>query len=343
MTMKWSRVRIIIISAASGFVLLAAGATAGAAVAGPIDSSGVIHGCYATTPTSGVLALHLVNAGTPCPAGMTAITWNQQGPAGATGPQGPAGPAGPQGPKGDTGSTGAAGAPGTGATVTPLLSGDPNCANGGAAVRDGNGSTAYACNGATGPKGDPGSVGAPGAPGSPGTGATVTPLLSGDPNCANGGAAITDGNGKTAYACTGATGPPGPGGSADLQPFQVIAGAQTLQTSADLIPVPGLSEQVTLTADSTYLINADIRFNTDHATGVICGLYIDGSLSLGFGSAGSVDGAVTAAATIPLNALLFVPAGTHTIETRCRSSVGSIEIFGLMNGIKVAAGFIPTT
>ena len=49
---------------------------------------------------------------------MTAITWNQKGPAGATGPAGPAGPAGPsgpagamgpQGPKGDTGAQGPAG------------------------------------------------------------------------------------------------------------------------------------------------------------------------------------------------------------------------------------------
>jgi len=209
----------ILISAASGFVLLAAGATAGAAIAGPIDSSGVIHACYATAASSGQHAILLENVGTPCPAGMTAITWNQQGPAGAagpagptgaTGPQGPAGPPGAQGPKGDKGDPGAPGAPGTGATVASLASGDPNCANGGASVTDGNANTAYACNGATGAKGDPGS------PGAPGTGATVTPLSSGDPNCANGGASITDGSGKTAYACTGATGPQGPPGSTDL-------------------------------------------------------------------------------------------------------------------------------
>jgi len=77
-----------------------------------------------------------------CPAGYTAVTWNQAGPAGptgktgpagpagATGPQGPAGnqgnqgftgpqgpigltgPAGPQGPKGDTGLTGLTGVQG---------------------------------------------------------------------------------------------------------------------------------------------------------------------------------------------------------------------------------------
>jgi hypothetical protein len=44
----------------------------------------------------------------------------------------------------------------------------------------------------------------------------VASLASGDPNCANGGASVTDGNGNTAYACNGATGrqgPPGPAGS----------------------------------------------------------------------------------------------------------------------------------
>ena len=92
--MTQSRARIIIISAASGFVLLAAGATAGAAVAavaGPVDSAGVIHACYANTTGNGQHAVLLENVGTPCPAGMTAISGTQQGPAGATGPQGPDG------------------------------------------------------------------------------------------------------------------------------------------------------------------------------------------------------------------------------------------------------------
>ena len=89
--MKRRRAPTILLSAASAFVLLAAGTAAGAAIADPIDSSGVIHACYTTAPVYGVLAVHLVNAGAPCPAGMTAISGTQQGPAGATGPQGPDG------------------------------------------------------------------------------------------------------------------------------------------------------------------------------------------------------------------------------------------------------------
>ena len=126
--MTQSRARIIIISAASGFVLLAAGATAGAAVAavaGPVDSAGVIHACYANTTGNGQHAVLLENVGTPCPAGMTAITWNQQGPAGAAGSQGPAGPAGPQGPKGDTGPQGPPGTNGTNGSSVVTSSGAP--------------------------------------------------------------------------------------------------------------------------------------------------------------------------------------------------------------------------
>jgi hypothetical protein len=40
----------------------------------------------------------------------------------------------------------------------------------------------------------------------------VASLASGDPNCANGGASVTDGNNTTAYACNGTAGPRGPAG-----------------------------------------------------------------------------------------------------------------------------------
>jgi hypothetical protein len=58
-----------------------AGATAaGAAIAtGPVDSTGVIHGCYTTAAVSGSHVLKLQNAGTSCPKGTTPISW-QAGP-----------------------------------------------------------------------------------------------------------------------------------------------------------------------------------------------------------------------------------------------------------------------
>jgi hypothetical protein len=60
--------------------------------------------------------------------------------------------------------------------------------------------------GATGPAGTTGPAGPAGPAGSPGaagTGATVASLASGNSNCPNGGAQITDGNGDVAYACNG--------------------------------------------------------------------------------------------------------------------------------------------
>ena len=89
---------------------------------------------------------------------------------------------GPQGPAGPTGATGAAGPTGPVGTAGPV--------------------------GATGPAGPTGAAG---------TGAAVTSLASGDSNCPNGGAQVTDGSGDTAYACTGATGPTGATGDTGPQ------------------------------------------------------------------------------------------------------------------------------
>jgi Collagen triple helix repeat (20 copies) len=162
-----------LIAAGAGLALVAGGTAAGAAIAAsPVSSSGVINGCYTTQAVNGSHVFVLQDAGTSCPKGTTAISWNQtgpQGPAGPTGPTGATGPAGPAGPvgavgpagpvgpvgavgpAGPVGPTGATGAPGTGATVASLASGDSNCANGGAQITDGSGDVAYACNGATAP------------------------------------------------------------------------------------------------------------------------------------------------------------------------------------------------
>jgi hypothetical protein len=104
----------ILISVSAGFVLLAGGTTAYAAIAGPVDGSGVIHGCYSNRPLNGSHLLVLQDAGTTCPNGTTAISWNQTGPQGPQGPQGPEGQTGATGPQGQTGATGPQGQ--TGAT-----------------------------------------------------------------------------------------------------------------------------------------------------------------------------------------------------------------------------------
>ncbi len=177
--------------------VVAGGTAAGATIAaGPVDGSGVIHGCSSTQALSGSHLFVLQDVGTTCPKGTTAISWNQAGPTGPTGATGPAGIQGPtgltgaQGPSGLPGAAGAAGAPGTGASVAPLSSGDPNCANGGASIADGSGRTAFACNGALGPEGPPG-------------GASSLDALNGAP-CQNGAgntAVNYDTNGNVTLQC----------------------------------------------------------------------------------------------------------------------------------------------
>jgi hypothetical protein len=107
----------IMLTGAVSLALVAGGTAAGAAIAsGPVDGNGVIHGCWTNGAINGTHVFVLQDAGTSCPKGTTAISWNQTGPQGPAGPAGPAGPVGatgPAGPVGNTGPAGPAGAPGS--------------------------------------------------------------------------------------------------------------------------------------------------------------------------------------------------------------------------------------
>src|SRR6516164_8269734 len=145
--MRQPRLRTVLIGTGAAISVVAASTTAYAAVAGPIDGAGAVHGCYSTRAVNGSHVFVLQDTGTNCPAGTTPISWNQQGPAGANGSQGPAGPTGatgPQGPAGPQGPQGSAGAQGPQGSAGPQ--------------------------GPQGPKGDKGDTGAPGP------GATVASL-----------------------------------------------------------------------------------------------------------------------------------------------------------------------
>jgi len=122
--MQRPRMRTTLIATGSAFVLVASGGIAYAATAssGPVDSSGAVHGCYTNQAANGSHVVVLQDAGTTCPKGTTAITWNEAGPAGPAGPTGAAGPAGPAGSNGDTGATGPAGPTGPQGPAGPALS-----------------------------------------------------------------------------------------------------------------------------------------------------------------------------------------------------------------------------
>jgi hypothetical protein len=123
-----TRIRLkIVVTGAAALILATGGGVAAAAVmsGGPVDSSGVIYGCYKPAGVANLYTLRLINAGATCPKADTAISWNQTGPVGPVGAAGPAGPAGAAGPAGPAGPAGAAGPAGpqgpAGATgpVTP--------------------------------------------------------------------------------------------------------------------------------------------------------------------------------------------------------------------------------
>ena len=76
----------IVITGATALALVAGGTAAGAAITGgPVDGSGVIHGCWTNAAINGTHVFVLQDAGTACPKGTTAISWNQRGPAGPAG------------------------------------------------------------------------------------------------------------------------------------------------------------------------------------------------------------------------------------------------------------------
>ncbi len=91
------------------------------AASSPIDSGGVIHGCY--NPTTGAMKLR---TGTTCPAtGMkTPISWNSQGVQGIQGVPGANGNDGAPGAKGDTGAPGLSGIHRMNDQLVTLLPGD---------------------------------------------------------------------------------------------------------------------------------------------------------------------------------------------------------------------------
>jgi len=118
--------RRIVIAGVTALVLTAGASAATAAVmsSGPVDSSGVIHGCWTNAELNGSHAFVLQDAGASCPRGTTAISWNMQGPTGPAGAEGPAGATGPAGPAGPSGPAGPTTAGPGGLNVTVVTDGD---------------------------------------------------------------------------------------------------------------------------------------------------------------------------------------------------------------------------
>lgn len=88
------------------------------------QSDGIINGCYVTSGKNKGMLRVLTGTSTTCKATETALTWNQQGPAGEPGPPGPPGRQGEQGVQGRQGEPGPPGDRGPEGTAVAYASMD---------------------------------------------------------------------------------------------------------------------------------------------------------------------------------------------------------------------------
>lgn len=107
----------------------------GLAYAAIPDAAGVIHGCYRVSTDDQKGQLRAVESAASCRSNELPIEWNVAGGPGARGP------------------AGEDGADGTSPTVSQVDPGTGGCLNGGAAITDSAGATAYVCNGLNGQDG----------------------------------------------------------------------------------------------------------------------------------------------------------------------------------------------
>jgi hypothetical protein len=160
-----------------------------------------------------------------------------------------------EGPSGANGTNGTDGTDGTDGASVLTTSGVPvnSCASGDTAIDLSDGEV-YSCSSESAWVDTGSSIEGPQGPA--GTGATVSTVATGNSNCPNGGAEVTDGNGNSAYACNGANGSSsGPLG----QYAESVYGDEELAvtSSQDLTNIPGLSETVTVPANALVYISTD--------------------------------------------------------------------------------------
>jgi hypothetical protein len=118
------RTRTGLLAIGGAIALTVGGGTAYATIAASPVSSGVITGCYTNAEVNGSHVFVLQDAGTSCPKGTLAVTWNQTGPAGQNGTNGTAGTAGTNGTNGANGTNGSSLVTSAGAPATACNPGD---------------------------------------------------------------------------------------------------------------------------------------------------------------------------------------------------------------------------
>lgn len=282
------------------------------------DANGVIHGCYTNQAVQGQHALWVADS--TCPAGSTALPWNQQGRRGPTGPAGARGATGPAGPRGGAGPTGPGGPQGWRGATGPQ---GPNGARG--------------ATGPGGPEGQRGDRGPTGPAGPPGGGGGLPSLdsLQGLP-CNNGNGTVdiaygswTGGTASITLTCVGV--------SHTLTVARSLQGGAsgTVTSSPAGISCPGTCSasfphgtHVVLTASST--VDSFTGWSGDCSGGGTCELTMDASknatasfspgevLTVSTSFDGVSSGTVTsspAGISCPGTCTATFPTGTHVTLT----------------------------
>jgi hypothetical protein len=229
---------------------------------------------------------------------------------------------------GATGAQGPAGTNGTNVQTSPGSPGTGSCTNGDTDVDLTDGEV-YTCT-VTGWSDTGSSIEGPAGPA--GAGATVSQLSSGDTNCPDGGASITDGGGNTAYACNGANGSSsGPLG----QDAASVYGTGTLTVPAaftgESTLIPGLALTMTVPANSLVYISSDGGATTTSEASngwsdTDIGLFMD-DVALPGGNEEELtmldnDNAIASSRWSLSTTLQFPTGGTHTFEVAAAGGGG---------------------
>jgi hypothetical protein len=312
-----------------------AGATGATGAPGPQGPTGA-QGSTGPTGAQGATGAQ----GDAGPQGATGAA-GATGDTGAQGATGAQGDTGPQGPAGDTGATGAPGPQGpTGAQGSTGPTGDQGATGDQGPTGD---PGATGAQGPQGDKGDPGDTGPQGTTGpagpagADGVSVTSTRLAAGDENCPNGGSSFTAANGTT-YACNGTSGSlGGPLGQSAASVYSTSALAVVPEAGRTL--VPGLTQTVTVPANSLVYVSTDGGIETDSGspTGfsqVDISVLVDGGVVQLNDAYQRVDilnngGFVNAFAYWSQSMALPLGTGTHTIQVDASGTgEGSTAIVG---------------
>jgi hypothetical protein len=200
-----------------------------------------------------------------------------------------------------------------------------------------------------GPQGVPG---APGPTGAPGVGPTVVQLAAGDPACPAGGAAITDAEGSTAYACSGSDGADGTDGAPFDGTFTSANGRYSISVTdtgialaSDGVTVAEIADGDLAVGAGTIVVSATTGIDVTSAQDVAVTVGRDLTASVGRNASGAIGGdlvvAVSEGASVSAGGDLTVSGGEGVAVSTGEAlsvDVGGAAAVEVASGLAVGVG-----